>query len=154
MRRDWTRQQLRGLIGVGERRLRTDHAGGDHGGAATTRRWATLAGSDSPGPHNWVDSGDDRRAFADPLELASIQFFSNVLLYIPTGFAMVFGWYRRRHLVPIICLGLSVSIETIQFLALGRVASLDDVVLNVSGALVGYVAAIGSSRLKGAINEL
>jgi len=67
---------------------------------------------------------------------------------------MVFGCCRRRHLEPIICLGLSVSIETIQFLALGRVAPLDDVVPNVSGALVGYVAAIGSSRLKGAINEL
>lgn len=85
--------------------------------------------------------GDWRRALGDPSSLPSIQLFANVLLYVPVGFGMVFGWYHRRHLVLAACLALSVAIETVQLLALGRVAALDDVILNLAGAAAGYGAA-------------
>ena len=90
---------------------------------------------------------DWRVAFRDPGSLPAIQLFSNVLLHAPVGFGLVLGWRRLRHLtVPIICLGLSIAIETIQFFALGRVAATDDVVLNVSGAMIGWLAARLLSR--------
>ena len=70
-----------------------------------------------------------------------------MLLYAAAGFTMVAGWYRLRYGVVPICLALSVMIETSQFLVLGRVAALDDVLLNVVGAALGYLAAEVFTRL-------
>jgi hypothetical protein len=85
--------------------------------------------------------GEWRRFLDDPLSLASIQLAANVLLYVAVGFTMAVGWYRLRRRVLPICLALSVAIETTQFLVLGRVAALDDVLLNMAGAVLGYLAA-------------
>lgn len=92
--------------------------------------------------------GDWRRFFDDPLSLQSIQLVANMLLYAAAGFTMVVGWYRLRYRVVPICLALSVMIETAQFLVLGRVAALDDVLLNVAGAALGYFAAEVFTRLR------
>jgi hypothetical protein len=51
---------------------------------------------------------------------------------------------RTAHgAVLLVALAVSVSIETIQFLALSRIASTDDVILNVGDSVVG--ACLGSS---------
>lgn len=90
-----------------------------------------------------------RRAFADPWTLSAIQLWSNVLLYVPVGFGFVFGWFRRRHLAPLVGLALSIAIEAVQFLLLGRVATIDDVLLNTGGALIGYGVALAVTPLLG-----
>jgi hypothetical protein len=54
----------------------------------------------------------------------------------------VLGW-GRPWAVLLVALAVSVSIETIQFLALSRIASTDDVILNVGDSVVG--ACLGSS---------
>lgn len=85
--------------------------------------------------------GDWSILFNDPTSLASIALLGNVLLYVPVAFTTVVGWYRWRRLVLPVCLALSIGIEMVQYLALGRVAALDDIVLNMTGAVIGYVAA-------------
>lgn len=85
---------------------------------------------------------DWRSAFANPGSLPSLQLFSNALLYVPVGFGLAVGWVHRRRLAIPLCAGLSVGIETLQYFVLDRVAALDDVVLNVSGAIVGWLAGL------------
>ncbi|MDX1468404.1 MAG: VanZ family protein [Acidimicrobiia bacterium] len=86
--------------------------------------------------------GDLEQIAASPTSLAAVLLAGNVLLYIPIGFAGTIGWYDRRRLVLAGCLLLSVAVETVQLLALGRVAATDDVILNMVGASIGYVLAI------------
>jgi VanZ family protein len=78
----------------------------------------------------------------EPTSLASILIVLNVALFVPLGAFAVLGW-GRPWAVLLVALAVSVSIETIQFLALSRIASTDDVILNVGGAVVG--ACLGSS---------
>lgn len=74
---------------------------------------------------------------AEPGSLAAALFFANVLLYVPIGFFGAVGWHRRRMLVFLAALGLSLAVETLQLSVLGRVAATDDVLLNVGGAVLG-----------------
>ena len=86
--------------------------------------------------------GEWRILFDDPTSLASIELLANVLLYVAVGFTATLGWFRQRRFVLPACLALSVLIEAAQYGLLGRVAALDDVVLNGAGALIGYLAAV------------
>jgi len=83
-----------------------------------------------------------RNLFVDPLTLASIELVANILLYSAIGFTMTIAWYRKRRFVVIACVLLSVLVETAQYLVLGRVAAVDDVLLNMVGAVIGYLAAV------------
>lgn len=86
--------------------------------------------------------GDWRVLLRDPLSLSSIQLVANVLLYAVVACAAAVGWFgRRRYVIPA-CIALSVGIELIQWLLLGRVGTLDDVVLNSAGAILGYLIAV------------
>lgn len=90
--------------------------------------------------------GDLGELWSDPTSLAAVLLVANVALYVPVAFFAVVGWYRSRHLVLPGCLALSVTVEAVQYLALGRVAALDDVVLNVLGAAAGYL--LGRAALR------
>lgn len=90
--------------------------------------------------------GDLGQILADPTSLAGVLLLSNLVLYIAVAFFAVYGWHEKRWLVLPACLGLSVLVEAIQFLLLGRVAATDDVILNMAGGLIGYVAAVASLR--------
>lgn len=81
--------------------------------------------------------GDLDQIIADPGSLAAILLFANVLLYVPIGFFGAIGWHRARPAVLLGALALSVAVEALQYSVLGRVASTDDVLLNLSGATVG-----------------
>jgi hypothetical protein len=61
---------------------------------------------------------------------------------VPLAAFAVLGW-GRPWAVLLVALAVSVSIETIQFVALSRIAATDDVILNVGGAVVG--ACLGGS---------
>ena len=62
----------------------------------------------------------------------------NVLLYMPFGL-FVSAYLDNKKIFPIFILALisSVSIEFVQ-LAIGRVFDVDDIILNIIGALLGY----------------
>lgn len=89
-----------------------------------------------------LDDGNDRYAGLGLL-------LGNVLLFMPIGFLMLLRvprWGVRR-----ITLGAaiaSLAIESTQFLVPGgRVASVDDVILNTLGAAIGALAAVGVRSL-------
>ena len=86
--------------------------------------------------------GDLEQIAADPTSLAAMLLVGNVALYIPVALAAVIGWYPHRRKVLVGCLFLSLFVESLQFAALGRVAALDDVVLNMIGTAIGYAAAV------------
>lgn len=86
--------------------------------------------------------GDLDQFLADPASLAGILLVSNIALYVPLAFFAVIGFHQRRHLVLVGCLILSLMVEATQFLLLGRVAATDDVILNMTGAALGLVAAL------------
>ncbi len=73
----------------------------------------------------------------------------NVLLFIPFGaFGVLAGRSRRRASIPRLisvtgmALALSASVETLQLFSAVRVTSVGDVTTNVTGAILGGVAAI------------
>lgn len=75
-----------------------------------------------------------------PTDLAAVLLWANVALYVPVGAAIAVGWGSRR--LALTCAGaLSLLVESVQYLALERVASLDDLLLNLTGAAVGVLVA-------------
>ena len=93
--------------------------------------------------------GDLPQVADAPTSLAAVLLVGNVVLYIPVAAAAVVGWYSHRRLVLLICLLLSLAVETTQYLALGRVAAVDDVILNMIGAAIGYVMGTWAVRRRG-----
>ncbi|MFP7761494.1 VanZ family protein [Marisediminicola sp. LYQ85] len=72
-----------------------------------------------------------------------VEFLANVAMFIPLGalgvlsFPQVSWWFA-----PIVALGVSMSIELVQFMLLAeRFASYADVGANVSGAIIGSAVA-------------
>lgn len=64
----------------------------------------------------------------------------NVLLFLPFGILLPSIWEKMRKwsIIAITTLLISVTIEVMQ-LFLGRRTDIDDVILNVSGAMLGYI---------------
>lgn len=90
--------------------------------------------------------GNLDQILADPNSLAGVLLVSNVVLYLPVTFFGLLGWPEHPGRVLLGALLLSISIETAQFLWLGRVASTDDVLLNFLGATIGFFAASWFTR--------
>jgi len=73
--------------------------------------------------------------------LASTQVIGNLVMllplaiYIPLLFPRLSGFFR----VFIICLCASISIELMQLITSVRSTDIDDVILNTSGAVIGYI---------------
>ena len=82
----------------------------------------------------------------DPNSLASVELIGNVLLYVAIGLTITLGWFRQRRFVLPACLALSIVIEAAQYTVLGRVAALDDVLLNGAGAAIGILLACALGR--------
>lgn len=76
-----------------------------------------------------------------------VEVWMNFLIFIPLAFTMFFA-LKRGFLTFAICLGFSILAELVQkeFLT-QRVATVQDVLLNGSGALVGVTLAALISRL-------
>lgn len=84
---------------------------------------------------SWTGLGEPSREQAERL--------ANVLLFVPLGAAG--GWLagrRRAGWVVVALGGLAVLVEAVQYPAAARDASVDDVVLNTLGGLLGVVAAV------------
>ena len=73
--------------------------------------------------------------------LASTQVIGNLVMLLPLGiyipllFPGLSGFFR----VFIICLCASISIELMQLITSVRSTDIDDVILNTSGAVIGYI---------------
>ena len=65
--------------------------------------------------------------------------FGNILLFVPFGL-FVSNILKNKTFIPILFLGVLVS-SAIEFaqMAIGRTADVDDIILNTTGALIGYV---------------
>ncbi|WP_240450078.1 VanZ family protein [Streptomyces sp. S1] len=81
-------------------------------------------------------------ADVDLSDARAVNLVGNVLLLVPFGTAAAFVWPGRRRVLKTALTGaaLSVTVEVAQYaLSLGRVTSVDDVLLNTSGAALGAV---------------
>jgi glycopeptide antibiotics resistance protein len=69
------------------------------------------------------------------------DFVGNIALFVPLGLLLPLIWPRLRSLSPIVVIaaGCSVAIELFQLVIPGRSASVNDVTLNILGALTGAV---------------
>lgn len=80
--------------------------------------------------------------------LLNVNVLGNILAFMPLG--VLIPALTRRLSVPAAVLGasafVSISIEVLQWLFARRVADIDDVILNVAGALVGYGCAMLLAR--------
>ena len=135
---------------------------GDREAARRHAGWVTLAGSVAlvvsatalprAWPPVWDGWGDlalvpgdgglaGWRDLATPLDsLPAVQLWANVGLYVPVGMALrvMTGSAARTLLAGA---ALSILLEAWQFVALSRVASTDDVLLNVAGLAIGLAVA-------------
>lgn len=78
-----------------------------------------------------------------------IEFSANIVFFVPVGFLLGLLFPFRFSWLAVIGGGLlSASVETAQALFLpGRVPSIDDVIANTAGAMVGYVVALAVRML-------
>lgn len=69
------------------------------------------------------------------------QSLGNIMWFLPFGWGMAALWGKKHFLaVTFAGIGLSVMIETLQFLLISGVADIDDVIFNVTGVVVGYIS--------------
>lgn len=88
------------------------------------------------------------RGIVEWLTWVRLEVLANVAMLIPVAFALACLLGGRRWLVAVaICTGLSVAVETVQFMMPGRIASPLDVVMNTIGALIGAGLAVALESL-------
>lgn len=93
----------------------------------------------------------DNRGIIESIDRANINFIPfqseglftygmNIIMFMPLGFLMPFIWKNYRKLLKIVLVasGLSIFIEFAQ-LPTNRVTDIDDLIMNVAGAIVGYI---------------
>ena len=81
--------------------------------------------------------------------MVQLEFWLNFLMFIPFAYVLqiIFGRYRP-WIAPILSVSVSVVAEILQkILLVQRVSSLQDVLLNTAGALVGWLLALLISQL-------
>lgn len=72
----------------------------------------------------------------------------NIVLFVPFGF-FVYLMTKKEWLTSMFGCLFSISIETIQYiLPIGRTTNIDDVILNVTGTLVGIILAYFFRKLE------
>ncbi len=111
--------------------------------------YGTLAGLGAqPGPRSYFNLVPFRSYFADPPRTVA-EVLGNVALFVPLGLLLPF--VSRRWTLPLVlsvAAVLSMIIEVGQFLLnQGRSADIDDVVLNVIGAVVGWSLWLVASKI-------
>lgn len=92
--------------------------------------------------HPLVEIRRGLRSSASDATLANL--YGNIAMFVPIGVLLVWLWtsplIARVIMATVAGAGLSLIIELVQ-LTLRRVADIDDIILNASGALVGAVLA-------------
>jgi hypothetical protein len=101
-----------------------------------------LTPLDAPRSVRPVPLRDLVEILADHPLTAFFQIVGNLLVFAAVGFGLGMGWRVRFTSVFAIAAGMSIVVEALQYgLALGRVSSIDDVLLNATGAGLAALAA-------------
>jgi glycopeptide antibiotics resistance protein len=101
-----------------------------------------LTPLDAPREVRLVPLRDVVEILADRPLTAFLQIVGNLLVFAAVGFGLGMGWQVRFADVIAAAAGMSVAVEALQYaLALGRVSSIDDVLLNATGAGLAVLAA-------------
>ncbi|MFJ6106047.1 VanZ family protein [Streptomyces sp. NPDC092359] len=85
----------------------------------------------------WAASSNAGVAFS---QVTLVNFAGNMLLLVPFGGIIAFLWSSPCHTIKVAltAAALSLAVEAAQYqLSLGRVSSVDDVILNTAGAAAG-----------------
>jgi hypothetical protein len=115
--------------------------------AVWTLPWLVLVLTplDAPREIRPVPLRDLVEILADRPLTAFFQIAGNLLVFAAVGFGLGLGWRVRVAYVVAVAAGMSIAVEALQYaLALGRVSSIDDVLLNATGA---GLAALVARRL-------
>lgn len=73
--------------------------------------------------------------------IAYANLFGNILIFVPFGFFMpMASRYRSFFLTMFYSLGLSLLVETFQFISRVGSFDIDDIILNTLGGILGYMA--------------
>ncbi|KRF09901.1 VanZ family protein [Paenibacillus sp. Soil787] len=79
---------------------------------------------------------------------ASIAFIANIILFVPMGYLVPFVLRKSSFLKTMgISLGIIVAIEIIQYVTNLGATDIDDVILNMTGCLIGYMVYMVSVEL-------
>jgi len=75
------------------------------------------------------------------LRHAFINLVGNVIMFIPLGFFLPYIWKKQRAvLITLLSVAvLIVAVEALQFFSLLGSCDIDDLILNLTGALLGYI---------------
>lgn len=74
------------------------------------------------------------------MRLAVVNLFGNVLMFLPLGFFLPAIWQRLRRLWKVLLLTAAIvtAVELTQMLTLVGSCDIDDLILNLLGAALGY----------------
>ncbi|GAB7041368.1 MULTISPECIES: VanZ family protein [Catenuloplanes] len=133
-----------GLAGLRARRgvpreVAWRHSAAEIGMLATTAPWVwmILTPLDAPGQVFLIPFTDLPNQAAEGLGFLGYQVAGNLLVFAGLGALAPIRWPALRGIGRVLLLGAaaSVTVETLQYaLDLGRVASIDDVLVNAAGA--------------------
>ncbi len=86
--------------------------------------------------------------FKGHLRYFMINFWGNILVFVPIGFALPLLWERWEHpgRAVGICFLITLATELIQF-PMQRHSDIDDLILNTLGGLLGYLCYLAVRRL-------
>jgi hypothetical protein len=110
---------------------------------------ATLVPDHGPGERQLVPLIHIIRGLRPPIHLDDVPLdvTANLGLFLPVGAALcLLGLRRRTTVITAIC--LSTTVEITQLFVPGRTSSVDDVLLNTLGALLGYALVLRSAPTK------
>jgi hypothetical protein len=123
----------RGMAGADARRTAVTEVGMVVG--TVPWLWMILTPLPGPGLVYVVPLTDLRNQFHHPPLWVFYQVTGNLLVFAAFGFLAPIRWRIRPLWVVAIAAGASATVETLQWaLDLGRVASVDDVLINAAGA--------------------
>ena len=74
-----------------------------------------------------------------PHTIQSVLLVGNVLLFIPFGLSAALGWPQHSARSLLVALAVPIVIEFLQLVVLQGVASADDIILNATGVLTGWL---------------
>ena len=74
------------------------------------------------------------------LRWAVINFFGNVIMFLPLGFLppLLWSWARKLSRTLLFSIGVMTVVEALQMLLRVGVCDVDDLILNTLGAAIGY----------------
>jgi glycopeptide antibiotics resistance protein len=109
--------------------------------------WVTLRPSNNPSVTNWVPLLDITRTLRRSIAARSLsELLGNVVLFVPLGWFLPMLWGRLRSYARVFAVtaACSIAIELMQLVFVpGRSTSVDDVILNSIGGLIGAAMFFG-----------